>query len=98
MYAAAAVDGNPATAWVPDGPNGELTTDLGKPVRVTKATPVWSGPAPASYDVELSVDGRHWREAVAGGSRPMSARYVRVVVHGEPTAKSRTGIAELTIS
>ncbi|MFI2073840.1 discoidin domain-containing protein [Streptomyces triculaminicus] len=100
MYAAAAVDGNPATAWIPDGPNGELTTDLGKAVRVTKTTPVWSGPAPTSYNVQLSLDGRHWRDAaadsVSGGAVP--ARYVRVVVRGGANAKSRTGIAELTVS
>ncbi|MEU1375467.1 discoidin domain-containing protein [Streptomyces triculaminicus] len=100
MYAAAAVDGNPATAWIPDGPNGELTTDLGKPVRVTKTTPVWSGPAPTSYNVQLSLDGRHWRDAAAdtGSGGPVPARYVRVVVRGEVDAKSRTGIAELTVS
>ncbi|MEV6669017.1 discoidin domain-containing protein [Streptomyces sp. NPDC051162] len=97
MYAAAAVDGNSATAWVPDGPNGELTTDLGKSVRVTKATPVWSGPAPASYSVRLSLDGRHWHDAAAGGG-PVSARYVRVALRGQADAKSRTGIAELTVS
>ncbi len=94
MYADAAVDGNPATAWVPDGPQGSLTTDLGKPVRVSKATPTWSGPAPASYDVQLSLDGRNWRSS----GQPVSARYVRVLVRGEADAKSRTGIAELTVS
>ncbi|MEU1308270.1 discoidin domain-containing protein [Streptomyces cinnamoneus] len=93
MYAAAAVDGNPATAWVPDGPNGSLTTDLGKNVRVAKVTPEWNGPAPDAYDVQLSTDGRHWRDAVAG-----AARYVRVVVRGDGTATSRTGIAEVTVS
>ncbi|MBT2386350.1 discoidin domain-containing protein [Streptomyces sp. ISL-11] len=100
MYADAAVDGNPATAWVPDGANGELTTDLGKTVRVTKATPAWSGPAPASYDVQLSLDGRQWHDAAAGAGSagPVSARYVRVVIHGDATAKSRAGIAELTVS
>ncbi|MEV4436289.1 discoidin domain-containing protein [Streptomyces sp. NPDC049555] len=97
LYAAAAVDGNPATAWVPDGRDGELTTDLGKPVRVTKVTPDWSGPAPAAYEVRYSLDGRHWHAAAPGG-RPVSARYVRVVVHGGDRAGSRTGIAELTVS
>ncbi|MFI1972151.1 discoidin domain-containing protein [Streptomyces cinnamoneus] len=102
MYAGAAVDGNPATAWVPDGANGSLTTDLGGTTRVTKVTPRWNGPAPASYDVQLSTDGRHWRDAAAhargGGGTPVPARYVRVVVRGAATAKSRTGVAELTVS
>lgn len=96
MYAAAAVDGNPATAWVPAGPDGELTTDLGRTVRVTKAAPVWSGPAPVSYRIQLSPDGRHWHEAPHGGA--VSARYVRVMLHSASAAKSRTGIAELTVS
>ncbi|MEU7135973.1 discoidin domain-containing protein [Streptomyces sp. NPDC046261] len=94
MYADAAVDGNPATAWVPDGPDGKLTTDLGKSVRVTKVTPTWSGPAPASYDIQVSPDGRHWHD-VAG---PVSARYVRIVVRSAAAATSRTGVAELTVS
>ncbi|WP_367133191.1 MULTISPECIES: discoidin domain-containing protein [Streptomyces] len=99
MYAAAAVDGNTATAWVPDGPDGSLTTDLGKSVRVTEVTPTWTGPAPASYAVQLSADGRHWRDAPPGGSAsPVSARYVRVAVHGAGPAGSRTGIAEVTVS
>ncbi|MFV8126927.1 discoidin domain-containing protein [Streptomyces syringium] len=100
LYADAAVDGNPATAWVPDGRSGSLTNDLGKPVRVTEVRPTWSGPAPASFDVRLSLDGRHWRDAPAGADAgtPVSARYVRVVVRGDAAAKSRTGIAELTVS
>ncbi|MEV4441959.1 glycosyl hydrolase family 65 protein [Streptomyces sp. NPDC049577] len=99
MYAAAAVDGSPATAWVPDGPEGSLTTDLGKAVRVTEVTPTWSGPAPASYDVQLSGDGRHWRAAApAAGGKGTPARYVRVVVRGASAAGSRTGIAEVTVS
>ncbi|GGX88223.1 discoidin domain-containing protein [Streptomyces hiroshimensis] len=100
MYAAAAVDGNTSTAWVPDGPTGTLTTDLGKPVPVTKVTPTWNGPAPASYDVRISPDGRHWRDAAADAhtGKQESARYVRVVVRGDAAAKSRTGIAELTVS
>ncbi|MGI5526581.1 discoidin domain-containing protein [Streptomyces syringium] len=98
LYADAAVDGNPATAWVPDGRSGSLTNDLGKPVRVTEVRPTWSGPAPASFDVRLSLDGRHWRDAPADAGAPVSARYVRVVVRGDAAAKSRTGIAELTVS
>ncbi|GHF25783.1 kojibiose phosphorylase [Streptomyces mashuensis] len=94
LYAAAAVDGNPATAWVPDGRDGELTTDLGRSVRVTTVTPQWSGPAPASYEVRLSTDGRHWHAATGA----VNARYVRVVVHGQNSATARTGIAELTVS
>ncbi|MGK5728021.1 discoidin domain-containing protein [Streptomyces sp. URMC 124] len=97
MYAVAAVDGNTATAWVPDGPSGTLTTDLGKSARISKVTPTWTGPAPASYAVQLSTDGRTWRPAAAAGGA-VSARYVRVEVRGAAAAGSRTGIAELTVS
>ncbi|MFF4403538.1 discoidin domain-containing protein [Streptomyces sp. NPDC001404] len=95
MYAAAAVDGNPATAWVPDGAEGSLTVDLGKPVRIGKVTPTWSGPAPLSYDVRSSADGRHWRNA---RDLPGTARYLRVTVRGHAAAGSRTGIAEVKVS
>ncbi|GHG78729.1 discoidin domain-containing protein [Streptomyces griseocarneus] len=102
LYADAAVDGNPATAWVPDGPKGSLTTDLGKTARIAKVAPTWSGPEPVSYDVQLSADGRHWHAApagaAAGSGTPEPARYVRVVVRGDADAISRTGIAELTVS
>lgn len=102
MYADAAVDGNSATAWVPDAPKGTLTTDLGKLARVTKVTPTWSGGEPVSYDIQLSTDGREWhdtaRDAAGGGGTPVPARYVRVVVRGDAAAKSRTGIAELSVS
>ncbi|MCC2276052.1 discoidin domain-containing protein [Streptomyces sp. ET3-23] len=101
MYAAAAVDGNTATAWVPDGAEGALTVDLGKAVRVTGVVPTWSGPEPVSYGVRLSVDGRHWRAAPGKGTgkgTPVTARYVRVDVRGRADAASRTGIAEVKVS
>ncbi|MEW2530515.1 discoidin domain-containing protein [Streptomyces sp. NPDC047071] len=94
MYAGAAVDGDAATAWVPDAATGALTADLGEPVRVGGATPTWTGVEPVSYEVEVSLDGRHWYRT---GDSPRLARYVRVTVHGEPGAKERPGIAELTV-
>ncbi|GAA0594331.1 discoidin domain-containing protein [Streptomyces crystallinus] len=96
MYAGAAVDGNTATAWVPDGARGQLTTDLAKPVRVKKVTPTWTDTKPTAYTVDLSLDGRHWQRAAAGDVR--LARYVRVTVQGDAGAKTRPGIAELTVN
>ncbi|MFD9789862.1 glycosyl hydrolase family 65 protein [Streptomyces sp. NPDC059070] len=95
MYAGAAVDGNPATAWVPDSASGRLTADLARPVRVGAVTPAWKGAAPAAYAVDLSLDGRHWRRAVAGD--PRLARYVRVTVQGDAAAGQHPGVAELTV-
>ncbi|WP_306334725.1 discoidin domain-containing protein [Streptomyces sp. KL118A] len=96
MYAGAAFDGNSATAWVPDGPRGRLTTDLTKPVRVKKVTPTWSDTEPAAHRVELSLDGRTWHRADADD--PQLARYVRVTVRGEAGAKEHPGVAELTVN
>ncbi|MFF1482890.1 discoidin domain-containing protein [Streptomyces sp. NPDC058301] len=96
MYAGAAVDGNSATAWVPDGARGELTTDLARPVRVKKVTATWNDTKPASYSIELSLDGRHWQRAVTGDAR--LARYVRVTVQGDAAAKKHPGVAELTVN
>ncbi|MFH8609753.1 glycosyl hydrolase family 65 protein [Streptomyces sp. NPDC018029] len=96
MYAGAAVDGSSATAWVPDGARGHLTTDLTKPVRVDKVTPTWTGTEPAAHTVELSLDGRHWHRAEADDAR--LARYVRVTVRGDAGAKKHPGIAELTVN
>ncbi|MEV7192172.1 glycosyl hydrolase family 65 protein [Streptomyces sp. NPDC093510] len=95
MYAGAAVDGNSATAWVPDGARGHLTTDLHKPVRVHKVTPVWTATEPAAHTVELSLDGRHWHRAETDDAR--LARYVRVTVRGDEGAKKHPGIAELRV-
>ncbi|MEU8953470.1 discoidin domain-containing protein [Streptomyces sp. NPDC048518] len=96
MYAGAAVDGNTATAWVPDGPTGQLTTDLGKRVHITKVTPTWTDTKPTAHTVELSLDGRHWHRAQAGDDR--SARFVRVTVRGDAHAKKHPGIAELKVN
>uniref|UniRef100_A0AAU2VF60 Discoidin domain-containing protein n=1 Tax=Streptomyces sp. NBC_00003 TaxID=2903608 RepID=A0AAU2VF60_9ACTN len=96
MYAGAALDGNGATAWVPDGASGQLTADLAKPVRVTKVTPTWNGTKPTAYSIELSLDGRHWQPEVTDDAR--LARYVRVTVRGDAEAKQHPGIAELTVN
>ncbi|MFD5697275.1 discoidin domain-containing protein [Streptomyces lasiicapitis] len=99
MYAGAAVDGNTATAWVPDAATGTLTADLGEPVRVREVTPTWTGVKPQSYDIEVSLDGRQWHAAksAADTDDPRLARYVRVTVRGAADAKEHPGITELTV-
>ncbi|MFE7116278.1 discoidin domain-containing protein [Streptomyces sp. NPDC057654] len=93
QYAAAALDGNPATAWVPDGANGTLTADLGRPVRLSAITPRWTVVHPESYEVRTSPDGRHWSGA-RRGTEAGAVRYIAVTVRSSD-AKKPAGIVEL---
>ncbi|MFD7667069.1 discoidin domain-containing protein [Streptomyces sp. NPDC059788] len=97
MYAGAAVDGNAATSWVPDGPDGSVTVDLGKPSRIGQIAPHWKGGEPTSYLAQVSMDGKHWYGTGYDGRT--TARYVRLTVHGADAAKDgrRPGLAELTV-
>lgn len=67
--AAAAIDADPATAWLPadDGTPQVLTLDLGRDVPLTAFvyTPPADGRAPlmSGGTVEWSRDGRHWERA-----------------------------------
>ncbi|MET8181503.1 discoidin domain-containing protein [Streptomyces sp. NPDC005336] len=92
MYAGAALDGNTATAWVPDAARGTLTADLGRAVRIAKVTPRWTTTRPASYAVRTSLDGRHWRDGASG-----PARFVRVTLRSADD-KKRAGIEELEVT
>ncbi|WNI22695.1 discoidin domain-containing protein [Streptomyces sp. ITFR-16] len=93
LYAAAAVDGSPATAWSPDGGTGTLTVDLGRTAPVTGIAPEWTEVRPASYDVETSVDGRHWEPYRKG----TAARQVRLTVRSTDEDRP-TGLRELTVT
>lgn len=101
LYAAAAVDGNGTTAWVPNSADGTLTVDLGRTTRVGQITPHWNTTRPTSYNVQVSRDGKHWSGTGYAGKTP--ARYVRVVVHGDQAKgkdgkpKPHPGISELTV-
>ncbi|WP_326699627.1 discoidin domain-containing protein [Streptomyces sp. NBC_01754] len=92
LYAAAAVDGSPATAWSPQGTAGTLTVDLGRAVRVTSVTPTWSDTAPATHTVETSPDGRTWRAFRTGDV----ARKVRLTVTSQDPGKP-AGVSELVV-
>ncbi|MCX4845521.1 discoidin domain-containing protein [Streptomyces sp. NBC_00893] len=93
LYAAAAVDGSPATAWSPDGAKGALTVDLGRAAAVTSAEPDWSDVRPSSYRLETSSDGTHWQPYRAGAV----ARTVRLTVESEDPQKP-AGVRELRIT
>lgn len=95
MYAGAAVDGNATTAWVPEDATGTLTVDLGGVRRIGSVTPKWTATEPASHQVQVSLDGRHWTGTGYAGTSP--ARYVRVTVHGKEGTEKRPGIEELTV-
>ncbi|MFJ1575810.1 glycosyl hydrolase family 65 protein [Streptomyces sp. NPDC088182] len=92
LYAAAAVDGSRATAWVPTDATAALSVDLGRTVPVASVTPSWTDPRPASYAVETAADGTSW-QPLRPGAR---ARHVRVTVHGR-VGERRPGIGELTV-
>ncbi|UQA95324.1 discoidin domain-containing protein [Streptomyces halobius] len=96
LYAAAAVDGNTTTAWVPDAATGTLTVDLGRTRQVGQITPHWNATRPKSYVVQVSRDGKEWYGTGYGGRTP--ARYVRVTVRGAADAKTHPGITELTVA
>ncbi|WP_069170913.1 glycosyl hydrolase family 65 protein [Streptomyces griseus] len=92
LYAEAAVDGSPSTAWSPDGATGTLTVDLRRTVPVSSLVPHWTDIAPAAHTLETSVDGRTWRPFRAG----TPARHVRVTVTSGDAAKP-AGVTELTV-
>ncbi|MFF3953314.1 discoidin domain-containing protein [Streptomyces sp. NPDC001890] len=93
LYAVAAVDGSPATAWSPDGAKGALTVDLGRAGAVTSAVPEWADVRPLSYRLETSSDGTHWQPYRAGAV----ARWVRLTVESEDPQKP-AGVRELRVT
>ncbi|MFF2405518.1 discoidin domain-containing protein [Streptomyces sp. NPDC058092] len=93
LYAAAAVDGSPATTWSPDGATGALTVDLGRAAPVTSIEPEWADVHPSSYRLETSSDGTHWQPYRAGAV----ARHVRLTVASEDAQKP-AGVRELRVA
>ncbi|MFE0171408.1 discoidin domain-containing protein [Streptomyces sp. NPDC059002] len=87
LYAAAAVDGNPATTWSPTARTASLTVDLGRPARIGAITPKWAV-RPASQRVETSADGHTWHTPDA-----TPARQVRITVRAGEKAPA---LRELT--
>ncbi|WP_223281279.1 glycosyl hydrolase family 65 protein [Streptomyces antnestii] len=84
LYAEAAVDGNPVTAWRPATAHASLTVDLGRsrPLSGVDVT------GTRAYAVTTSADGAHWRAFTPG----RAARYVRLTENGakpEPVKELR---------
>ncbi|WP_233576402.1 glycosyl hydrolase family 65 protein [Saccharopolyspora rhizosphaerae] len=95
-YAEAAVDGNPATPWLVNGPQGSTTVDLGAVRPVAEITPRWTDLAPTSHRLLTSVDGKTFTEVQGRVPRGHLARYVRVELTG-PEGPDHTGVAELEV-
>ncbi|MFB6818011.1 glycosyl hydrolase family 65 protein [Streptomyces sp. NPDC056347] len=93
LYAAAAVDGSPATVWSPAGRTGALTVDLGRTGAAASAVPEWAGPHPAAYRLDVSADRKNWRPYRAGAV----ARWVRLTVTSAD-ADRPTGVRELRVT
>lgn len=93
---AAAVDGDPATAWRP-GPDGRMVVDLGARLPVRSVEVAWTVSGAPAVGVEVSDDGVDYRSAgrVDGRRRDRelaldtSARYVAVRVDGRLPADAR---------
>ncbi|MBD8078685.1 discoidin domain-containing protein [Cellulosimicrobium arenosum] len=70
-----AVDGDPATAWVP-GTDGRMVTDLGAPREIGDVVTTWDGPAAPDAVVSVSDDGLTFTDVgtIAGGSAGQAAR------------------------
>ncbi|GAA2083845.1 discoidin domain-containing protein [Streptomyces albiaxialis] len=91
-----AVDGDPDTAWRP-GPDGRMVVDLGERRRVRSVETEWTTGSPPSAHVEFSRDGIHYHRAgpltghgeVRRLTRPASARYVALKIHGTPRPGAR---------
>ncbi|MER6102255.1 discoidin domain-containing protein [Streptomyces sp. NPDC001832] len=93
LYAAAAVDGSPATAWSPDGATGTLTVDLGRAAPVTSIEPEWTDARFVSYRLETSVNGTDWQPYGSGAT----ARLVRLTVASDD-AKKPVSVRELRVA
>lgn len=87
--ASAAVDGNPATRWTAEPVDGAWwQLELARPARLGSLVLHWQDGHPSRYRVQVSPDGRTWRDAAvvghgAGGTETVrmdapGARFVRV--------------------
>ena len=89
---AAAVDGDPHTAWTP-GPAGRMVVDLGAAVPLGTVTARWAGGRTPAARIETSADGLTYQQAgTLSGPGPDTslglsglARYVALAVEGGGT-------------
>ena len=83
----AAVDGSPATPWVPTSPTANLTVHLAKTSAINTVT-VTRGTGSYTYTVQTSTDGTNWTTVGTSPSTstgtdtisfsPVQAQYVRL--------------------
>ena len=105
--ARAAIDGQPATAWVPAGGPGEwIAVDLGGTfANLRKVEVVFEDAAPRRYRIDLSPDGERWTPLVEDGrsagrgamhlfTRP-GTRAVRLTLLDVPAGSG--GVGELRV-
>ncbi|MFC7490083.1 MULTISPECIES: discoidin domain-containing protein [unclassified Knoellia] len=101
---AAAVDGNPGTAWEVTG-SGRMVVDLGSRLALGRAVVDW-GTAPGTATVEVSDDGLEFRRigrvgaGVQQGAVALdtSARYVALDVAAPGQSGKRVTVVSLTVS
>jgi beta-galactosidase len=85
----AAVDGQPGTRWSSEFSDPQwIAVDLGRPEHIARVVLDWEAAHARAYALEVSLDGRSWREvyrtdAGRGGSEtirfaPTDARWVRL--------------------
>jgi hypothetical protein len=79
-----AVDGDPATAWVP-GPDGRMVTDLGALREIGTIVTAWDGVRVPEASVSVSDDGVNFREIPSDAERDAIAS--RAAVAADTTAR-----------
>ncbi|WP_151479299.1 glycosyl hydrolase family 65 protein [Streptomyces albicerus] len=81
LYAEAAVDGNPATAWRPAAAGGAPTVDLGRARKISTVTVTGT----RAYALTTSADVKRWQPYEPS----TKARYVRITPKGEKPGEVR---------
>ncbi|MBM9507229.1 discoidin domain-containing protein [Actinacidiphila acididurans] len=107
---AAAIDADGGTAWVSgSGGAGEtLTVDLGAAKRFDQVTTQWGGTFSSDWTVQVSADGTAFRDVGRSGASgpgqvfatafpPVTARYVRLAIHGYAPGASSVALTDLRV-
>ncbi|GAA0484471.1 hypothetical protein GCM10009544_52720 [Streptomyces stramineus] len=77
--ASAAVDGDPGTRWASEPADGAWwQVELARPVRLGRVVLHWQDGHPARYRVQVSPDGRTWRDAASVGRSGGGVESVRM--------------------
>jgi len=92
-----AVDGDPATAWIP-GPDGRMVTDLGSPRQIGRVVVSWAGRGAPDAVVSVSDDGLTFTDVgtLDGGGAHGALDVGRTARYVALTTSWRTGDPNLT--